>query len=115
MVEVLKSKIHNAKITETRLDYEGSISIDKELVEKANFFPGEKVLVVDINNGARFETYVIIENTGRRVIGINGAAVRLVHPGDRIIIMSFALMTPEEAKEYKPVIVRLDENNEIVE
>uniref|UniRef100_A0A7C4UBG9 Aspartate 1-decarboxylase n=1 Tax=candidate division WOR-3 bacterium TaxID=2052148 RepID=A0A7C4UBG9_UNCW3 len=107
MIEILKSKIHLGRITERNIDYEGSITIDKRIAELANLKEYEKVLVADVDNGERFETYVIYGNDGE--ICVNGAAAKLVRVGDRVIIMSF--MFVEEDKIHKPVIIRLDENN----
>jgi aspartate 1-decarboxylase len=109
LTEFLKSKIHNATVTETLIDYEGSIGIDEEIAELADLKEFEKVQVWDINNGERFETYVIVEPRGSRRITLNGAAARLVHKGDRVIIASFCLLMPNET--VKPKIVILDNNN----
>ena len=104
-VEVLKSKIHRATVTEARLDYIGSITIDEDLMDAANLIAGEHVYIVDNNNGERFETYVIAGQRGSGVICLNGAAARKVLPGDVIIIMAYALMPFEEARTFKPAIV----------
>lgn len=109
LVEVLKSKIHNATITDTFIDYEGSIGIDEELMDLAGLKEFEKVHIWNINNGERFETYVIKEPRGSRRITINGAAVRLVHKGDKVIIASFCLVNENE--KIQPKIVILDQNN----
>ncbi|MGC8766831.1 MAG: aspartate 1-decarboxylase [Brevinematia bacterium] len=108
-IEILKSKIHNATITKTLLDYEGSIGIDEEIIEIANLKEYEKVHVWNLNNGERFETYVIKEKRGSREITLNGAAARLAHKGDKVIIASFALLELNE--EIIPRIIILDENN----
>ena len=105
MIEVLKSKIHCARVTEANLNYIGSITIDAELMEAANLIPNEKVSIVDNNNGERFETYVIKGEPGSGVICLNGAAARKVQPGDVIIIMSYAMMDFEEAKSFKPAVI----------
>jgi aspartate 1-decarboxylase len=105
LLQVLKSKIHRVTVTEANLDYIGSITIDEDLMEAANIYAGEKVQVVDNTNGARIETYVIPGQRGSGCICINGAAAHLVHVGDTVIIMAYALMTPEEVKEFKPSIV----------
>lgn len=106
-----KSKIHRAKITEANLNYVGSITIDEALIEAANLYEGERVQIVNNNNGERIETYVIKGERGSGVICLNGAAARRAEIGDIVIIISYALMTPEEAKTYKPVVVFPDENN----
>ena len=105
LLSILKSKIHRVKVTEANLDYIGSITIDEEWMEAANICAGEKVQVVDNTNGARLETYVIPGKRGSKCICINGAAAHLVKVGDTVIIMAYALMTPEEAKSFKPAIV----------
>ena len=104
-LNLFKSKIHRATVTEANLNYMGSITIDEELMEKAHILPNERVQVVDNNNGARLETYVIPGPKGSGVICLNGAAARCAQPGDTVIIMAYALMTPEEAKIFKPSIV----------
>ena len=104
-IEVLKSKIHRVKVTEACLDYIGSITIDRELMDAANIFPGERVFIVDNNNGERFDTYVIPGEPGSGVICLNGAAARKVLPGDIIIIMSYARMTPDEARDFRPTVI----------
>ena len=105
LLQILKSKIHRVTITEANLDYIGSITIDEALMEAANIYAGERVQVVDNTNGARLETYVIAGKRGSGCICMNGAAAHLMHVGDTIIIMAYALMTPEEAKAFKPSIV----------
>lgn len=110
---MLKSKLHRATITEANIDYVGSITIDKDLLDRADILPGEKVQVVDINNGQRFETYTIEGEPGSGIICVNGAAARLVQPKDKIIIISYAMMDREEAKTYEPKILQLGENNKI--
>lgn len=101
-IEVLKSKIHRVTVTEANLNYIGSITIDEELMDAANIIEGEKVSIVDNNNGERFETYVIKGERGSGVICLNGAAARRVHAGDIVIIMSYAILDFEEAKSFKP-------------
>ncbi|MBN2544183.1 MAG: aspartate 1-decarboxylase [Spirochaetes bacterium] len=108
---MLKSKIHRATITETHLEYEGSLSVDEELLEKANILVNEKVHVVNLNNGFRFETYIIKGKRGSGIICLNGAAARKGYAGDKIIIISYGIMTEEEAKMYTPIVVQVDENN----
>lgn len=109
---MFKSKLHQMKVTEANLHYEGSITIDKELLDEAGILPYEKVQVVNITNGARLETYTIPGDAGSRVCCLNGAAARKTQVGDRIIVISYAEMTPEEAKEFKPKVVIVDENND---
>lgn len=105
MIEVLKSKIHCARVTEANLNYMGSITIDEDLMDAANMIAGEKVQIVDNNNGERFETYIIKGERGSGCICLNGAAARKVQVGDVVIIMSYALMDFEEAKTFKPTVV----------
>jgi aspartate 1-decarboxylase len=105
IIEVLKSKIHRATVTEANLHYVGSITIDEDLMDAANIIAGEKVQVVDIDNGERLETYVIKGVRGSGAIGLNGAAARKVQPGDKIIVMSYASMDFEEAKVFTPRVV----------
>lgn len=104
-IEVLKSKIHRVTVTQADLNYVGSITIDEELMEAANLIAGEKVQVVDIDNGSRLETYIIKGMRGSGVISLNGAAARLVSVGDKVIIMSYARMDFEEAKNFEPWVV----------
>jgi aspartate 1-decarboxylase len=110
-ISLLKSKIHKARVTATRADYVGSITVDKSLMDASGLRVWEKVLVSDITNGARFETYVLEGSAG--VIEVNGAAAKLVETGDRIIVMAFGLFEPNEAKKHKPKIVVVDERNSI--
>ncbi|WP_027450325.1 aspartate 1-decarboxylase [Xylanibacter brevis] len=105
MIEVLKSKIHCAQVTEANLNYMGSITIDEALLDAANMIAGEKVQIVDNNNGERFETYIIKGERGSGCICLNGAAARKVQVGDTVIIISYALMDFEEAKTFKPTVV----------
>ena len=104
-IEVLKSKIHRVTVTEARLDYIGSITIDSLLLEAANILPGERVYIVNNNNGERFDTYAIEGEPGSGVICLNGAAARKVHRGDIVIIMAYAMMTEEEARAFKPKVI----------
>ena len=113
LLNILKSKLHRVTITEANLDYIGSITIDEDLMDAANIYAGERGQVVDNTNGARLETYVIPGKRGSGCICINGAAAHLVHVGDTVIIMAYALMTPEEQKEFKPAIV-FPTNNHLV-
>ncbi|GIO65198.1 aspartate 1-decarboxylase [Paenibacillus sp. JTLBN-2024] len=108
---MMKSKIHRATVTEANLNYVGSITIDEDLMEAADLLENEKVQVVDNNNGARLETYVIPGPRGSGVICLNGAAARLVQPGDTVIIMSYAMMSDEEIKNHKPRVVFVNESN----
>ena len=112
LIEVLKSKLHCVKVTEANLNYMGSITIDEDLMDAANMIEGEKVQIVDNNNGERFETYIIKGERGSGCICLNGAAARKVIVGDTIIIISYALMEFNEAKAYSPTIV-FPENNRI--
>ena len=105
MIEVLKSKIHCARVTEANLNYMGSITIDEDLMDAANMIAGEKVAIVDNNNGERFETYINKGERGSGCICLNGAAARKVQVGDIVIIMSYALMDFEEAKTFKPSVI----------
>lgn len=113
-IEILKSKIHRATITEANLHYIGSIGIDEDLMDAANLMEFEKVQVLNINNGERLETYVIKAIRGSGMISLNGAAARKAEPGDLVIIASFAHMTPDEAKDFTPSIVFPDQHNKIV-
>ncbi|PKP25389.1 MAG: aspartate 1-decarboxylase [Bacteroidetes bacterium HGW-Bacteroidetes-22] len=112
-IELLKSKIHRATITVANLNYIGSITIDENLMDAVNLIENERVHIYDINNGERFDTYVIKGERGSGVIAINGAAARKVAPGDLAIIASYASMTPEEAKTFKPAIIFPDHQNKI--
>ena len=105
MIEVLKSKLHCVTVTEANLNYMGSITIDEDLMDAANMIQGEKVQIVDNNNGERFETYIIKGGRGSGCICLNGAAARKVQVGDVVIIMSYALMDFEEAKHFSPTVV----------
>jgi aspartate 1-decarboxylase len=110
---MLKSKIHRATVTQADLHYVGSVTVDGDLMEAADLLPGEQVSIVDITNGARLETYVIEGNRGSGVIGINGAAAHLVHPGDLVILISYAQMDHAEAVSFQPRIVFVDADNRI--
>ncbi len=113
LLNLLKAKIHRARITEANLAYEGSITIDKNILEASGIYPHEQVHVVDIDNGQRFVTYVIEGKPGSGVMCVNGAAARLVHPGDRIIVIAYCHATPDEAKIHRPKVVLMDEKNGI--
>lgn len=112
---MMKSKIHRATVTEANLNYVGSITIDEEIMKQVDILPNEKVQIVNNNNGARFETYVIPGEKGSGVICLNGAAARLVQPGDKVIIIAYAMMSDEEIKNYQPKIAIMDDNNKISE
>jgi len=114
-IEMLYSKIHRATVTDANLNYVGSITIDEELMEEANLLVGQKVDIVNINNGERFSTYVIKGKRGNRDICLNGAAARKVHPGDKIIIIAYASMDLEEAKKFKPSVIIVDDKNNIIQ
>jgi aspartate 1-decarboxylase len=109
---MFKSKLHQMRVTEANLMYEGSITIDQDLLDLAGILPYEKVQVVNITNGARLETYTIPGERGERTCCLNGAAARLTQVDDRIIVISYAEMTPEEAANHKPKVVIVDENND---
>jgi aspartate 1-decarboxylase len=110
---MMKSKIHRATVTEANLNYIGSITIDEDLMDLVDIYANEKVQVVDNHNGARLETYVIPGPRGSGVICLNGAAARLVQPGDTVIIISYGMMTSEEAKTYKPKIAIMGADNKV--
>lgn len=112
-VKILKSKLHRATVTDTKLHYPGSIEIDSTLMEAAGILPYEFVLVADLNNGSRLETYAVPAEANSGKVVILGAAARLIDPGDIIIIFSFGFYTSEEAKKVKPKVIVLDENNKI--
>lgn len=111
---MMKSKIHRATVTQADLHYVGSVTIDASLMEAADLLDGEQVAIVDVTNGARLETYAIAGEAGSGIIGINGAAARLVDPGDVVIIISYAAMDDAEARSFEPKIVHVDEKNRIV-
>ena len=110
---LLKYKIHRATVTQADLDYVGSITIDSDLLRESGIQEYEKVEIADITNGNRLETYAIAGEAGSGIICLNGAAAKLVNPGDKIIIMAYANMTPEEAKSHKPTVIFVDDNNAI--
>lgn len=112
-IQLLKSKIHRAKITQTELHYVGSITIDEDLMDAANMIENEKVQVVNINNGERFETYIIKGERGSGMICLNGPAARKAAVGDYVIVISYCIMNFEEAKEYKPIAIYPDPNNKL--
>ena len=114
-IQMFKSKIHRATVTQADLNYVGSITIDEVLMEAANLLEGERVQIVNNNNGERFETYVIRGERNSGVICLNGAAARRVQVGDIVIIISYAFMTVEEAKAYKPIALMVNDRNQIIE
>ncbi|HEV3471719.1 MAG TPA: aspartate 1-decarboxylase [Actinomycetota bacterium] len=108
---LMTSKIHRATVTDANLNYEGSITIDRDLMDAADLLPYERVHVLDIDNGARFETYVIEGERGRGDMCVNGAAARLVHTGDKVIVISYGEFEPDEAAGHSPLVVKVDERN----
>lgn len=114
LLEFLYAKIHRASVTDANLNYVGSITIDKNILDKANLSEGQKVDILNINNGERFQTYIIAGKPGNKDFCLNGAAARKAQIGDKIIICSYAQMTPEEAKTFKPAIVQIDDNNNAI-
>lgn len=110
-IEMLKAKIHRATVTQAELNYVGSITVDKALLDAAGILEYEKVQVVDVDNGSRLETYAIAGEENSGTICLNGAAARFVCPGDKVIIMSYASLTPEEAKNHRPTVVFVDDKN----
>jgi aspartate 1-decarboxylase len=112
---MLKSKIHRATVTEAKLNYVGSITIDMDLMDSANIVEYEKIQVVDVNNGSRLETYVIPGQRGSKVICLNGAAARYVQPGDEVILMTYCQMDENEAKSHRPTVVFVNKDNSIAE
>ena len=113
-ITLLKAKIHRAVVTQADLDYVGSITIDADLLDESGIMEYEKVEIADIDNGNRFETYTIAGEAGSGVICLNGAAAHLVNIGDKIIIMAYAQLTPDEARDHKPTVLFVDEDNRIV-
>jgi aspartate 1-decarboxylase len=111
---MMKSKIHRATVTQADLHYVGSVTVDEDLLDAADLLPGELVHIVDVTNGARLETYTIAGERGSGVIGINGAAAHLVHPGDIVILIAYAQVTTEEARELRPHVVFVDAENTIL-
>lgn len=114
LLTMMKSKLHRATVTQADLHYEGSIAIDRDLLDAAEIYPHEQVDVLNITTGARFTTYAIEAPRGSRVFGVNGAAARLVQKGDRIIVVTYGQLPAEEARNYSPTVVLLDEANEVV-
>lgn len=113
-IEILKSKIHRATVTDADLNYEGSITIDTDLIDAAKLMVNEKVAIVNNNNGERFETYVIPGEKGSGIVCLNGAAARKVQKGDIIIIMSYALLTPDEASNFEPTVINITDNTNLI-
>lgn len=113
LLDIFKSKIHRVKVTQAELNYVGSITIDANLLDAANILEGEKVQIVNLNNGERLETYTIRGERGSGTVCLNGPAARKVQVGDTVILISYAQMTPEEAKAYSPTIIFPDENNRL--
>lgn len=111
---VLRAKLHLARVTESRLDYEGSLTVDRELLDAVDLVPHERVLVANLENGARFTTYLFEGEPGSGVICVNGAAARLAVPGDRVIVMAFGLVDEEEIRTHRPKVAILDAENRIV-
>jgi len=111
---MMKSKIHRATVTQADLHYVGSVTVDQDLLDAADLLPGELVHIVDVTNGARLETYTIAGERGSGVIGINGAAARLVHPGDIVILIGYAQMETAEAREHRPHVVFVDDANRML-
>lgn len=114
LLSMFKGKLHRATVTQADLNYVGSVTIDAELLEKSGILPGEKVQIVNLNNGERFETYTIRGEAGSGVVCLNGAAARLVQVGDKVIIIAYALMDAEEAKTFQPNVLVLDEKNRVI-
>ncbi|MGC5257373.1 aspartate 1-decarboxylase [Gordonia sp. DT218] len=112
---MMKSKIHRARVTQADLHYVGSVTIDQDLLDAADLLEGEQVTIVDIDNGARLETYVIAGERGSGVIGINGAAAHLVHPDDLVIIIAYGILDEAELREYSPSVVFVDDRNRVLE
>lgn len=113
-ITLLKAKIHRAVVTQADLNYVGSVTIDTDLLKESGILEYEKVQIVDINNGNRFETYTIAGEAGSGIICLNGAAAKCVNVGDKVIIMAYANMTSEEAQTHKPMVLFVDDNNKIV-
>jgi len=113
LFNMFKGKLHRATVTQAEINYVGSVTIDSELLEKSGILPGERVQIVNVNNGERFETYTIEGEPGSGVICINGAAARLAQVGDKVIIMAYALMDENEARTFKPKVLVLDDQNKI--
>jgi aspartate 1-decarboxylase len=113
LVTMMRAKLHRATVTQADLDYEGSIAIDRDLLDASSIFANEQVDVLNITSGARFTTYAIEAPRGSKVIGVNGAAARLVQPGDKVIVVAYGQVDIEEARNYAPNVVLLDDGNSI--
>ena len=113
LVQVLKSKIHRATITDTVLHYDGSLTVDETLIRAAGMLPNEKVQVVNLNNGSRMDTYLIVGPADSGQICLNGPAARLGQPGDLVIILAYGLVNAEEATSHKPIVIKVDEKNRL--
>ncbi len=114
MREMLQAKLHRAVVTETHLDYAGSLTVDEDLIDRAGMRVGQKVQVVNINNGARLETYLIPGTRGSRELVVNGAAARLAQPGDQVIVIAYAIYDEAELATYEPVVLRMDDCNRVL-
>jgi aspartate 1-decarboxylase len=114
-ISMFKAKLHRLRVTQADLHYEGSITIDQELLDTAGILPYEKVQVVNVNNGSRLETYTIPGDPGERTVCLNGPAARLAAPGDRVIVIAYAELTPNEAQQHHPRVVLVDEDNNVSE
>ncbi|WP_103021059.1 aspartate 1-decarboxylase [Salinibacter altiplanensis] len=112
-LSMLRAKLHRLRVTEADLYYEGSITVDEELLDAAGMLPYEKVQVVNVNNGSRLETYTIPGEAGERTVCLNGPAARLAAPGDEVIVIAYAELTPSEAREHHPRVVHVDESNDV--
>jgi aspartate 1-decarboxylase len=112
---MMRAKIHGATVTEVNLQYVGSLTLDSEIMEKLDILPNEAVQILNLNNGSRFTTYVIPGEAGSGVVAINGAAARLAQPGDKVLVVSYALMEEKEARSFRPKVAIVDERNRIVE
>lgn len=115
LIEMLYSKIHRATVTDANLNYVGSITVDEELLEASKMRVGQKVEILNINNGERFSTYIILGERGQRDVCLNGAAARKVHKGDKIIIVAYATYNDQELESYKPTVVLVDDDNAITD
>jgi len=115
MFKMLHSKLHRAKVTHSELHYNGSLGIDRNLIDRAGLLPGQQIDVLNVNNGTRFTTYVLEEPAGSKTIGVYGAAAHLAKPGDLVIVIAYAMMDAVEAKSYKPKVLIMDENNDVVD
>ena len=115
MFKMLHSKLHRARVTHSELHYNGSLGIDRNLLDRTGLLPGQQIDVLNINNGTRFTTYILEEPRGSKTIGVYGAAAHLAKPGDVVIVIAYALMDEVEARTHKPVVLIMDEENNVVE